>query len=106
MIGNLLFGIVLAAGVFGIILWSLYQAVQQSGWRRWIHIIYIPILTAGFVPQIYAEPLLLRAVAVAIILGSVGFITSNRWPTVLLVAFPIGMAALFWTYPDLLVASV
>lgn len=49
MIFQLLAGIVIAAGVFAALLWSLYQSVRQTGRLRWVHILLVSLTILGMV---------------------------------------------------------
>ncbi|MEM9716076.1 MAG: hypothetical protein AAF826_06110 [Pseudomonadota bacterium] len=97
----LLIGIVIAATCFGTILWCVYQAVQQVGWRRYIHIGYIPLIMAGFIPALAAYDTILRIIGILLLATGIAFVIANRWPTILLVIPPTCLALAFILSPDI-----
>ncbi|MEM0977636.1 MAG: hypothetical protein AAGJ34_08885 [Pseudomonadota bacterium] len=105
MIVQLLGGVLVAAFIFGTILWCLYRVVKDGGWKRWVHAAMMIVLIAAFTPWVYSNRFASAGIAVLILCLAPAFIVANRWPTVLLIIPPLLLALMFIFMPDALVQA-
>jgi len=80
MIFMLLGGIVVAAGVFAALIWSIYQGLVQRGRLQYVHIAAASFSIAGMVSVSYISPLWAQITGGALLLAAlIALFLETHW---------------------------
>lgn len=92
MIFQLLGGIIVAAGVFAALLWSIFQGITQRGPLQYVHIATATLSVFGMASISLLSILLAQILGIALLItATTAFVLENSWNRVFPV-FPLTFA--------------